>query len=440
MELKIAIIGGYGGMGKLFAKIFKQEGHKVCITGPTEEKGKHVAKELGVGYKRDNVDAVKNADIVIITVPIEVTLDVIKEVAPHVPKNSLLMDFTSIKEDPCKAMKKFAKPGVEIIGTHPVFGPRVGNLEGQVFVLTPIRGKKWLKWLREFLEKHKCRVFETTPKEHDRNMAVVQGLTHFAYISIGKTLEQLNFNVKESRKISSPIYELMLDMVGRIIGQDPKLYAEIQMQNPVIPKVHRDFINVAKQLSRIVKKKDQHAFVEMMTTAAKHFGDVKRAMGRSDKAISSLVSELELLKNSVGKEICVEHIYSGKKHLGVVDSVTPDEVVLSDRGKKSALKLSNLRILGDKEKIKFKAEKFGTVTRDFSVLLNSSVDDSLVAELLKSFDENITSVKVKDVYSGAQIPKDKKSVCFTVEFVNANPKESESRVKKFFSGIGGGLR
>jgi len=53
-------------------------------------------------------------------------------------------------------------------------------------------------------------------------MAVVQGLTHFNYISIGKTLEKLSFNVRESRKYSSPIYDLMLDMVGRIIGQNPE--------------------------------------------------------------------------------------------------------------------------------------------------------------------------------------------------------------------------
>jgi len=65
-------------------------------------------------------------------------------------------------------------------------------------------------------------------------MAVVQGLTHFNYISIGKTLEKLSFNVRESRKYSSPIYDLMLDMVGRIIGQNPKLYASIQMQNPEV--------------------------------------------------------------------------------------------------------------------------------------------------------------------------------------------------------------
>ncbi len=72
-------------------------------------------------------------------------------------------------------MKKFASKGVEIRGKHPVFSHRVGTLEGQVFVLTHVKGKKWLVWLKEFLGKHKARIYESTPEEHDRIMAVVPG-------------------------------------------------------------------------------------------------------------------------------------------------------------------------------------------------------------------------------------------------------------------------
>jgi prephenate dehydrogenase len=41
------------------------------------------------------------------------------------------------------------------------------------------------------------------PEEHDRFVSVVQGLTHFAYITIGTTLDRLDFNVKESRRFMS---------------------------------------------------------------------------------------------------------------------------------------------------------------------------------------------------------------------------------------------
>ncbi len=437
---RITIIGGYGGMGKFFANIFTREGFDVQITGPNEVIGKKVAKELDIQYIKDNIRAVEDSDIVMVSVPVNVTLDVIKEIAPHVKPRAVLMDVTSIKEKPCKAMEKYAKKDVEVIGTHPIFSHRVGNLEGQVFVLTPIRGKKWFQWFKKFLEKHKVRVLETTPTQHDEVMAIVQGLTHFTYISVGKTLEKLDFDIKESRKFSSPIYELMLDMIGRIIGQNPELYASIQMENPRIPEIHNAFLETAEELSSSVREKDKKRFIEIMTQAARHFDDVDRAMGRSDKAIFSLISELDLLKNSIGKELCLKHIYSGNVHIGVVESVTPEKVVLNDSGHIFELKLSNIQILSDEEKIKHEIKARGTVMRDFSIIFDEGVNEKFISELLERYDERIIQVNPRDIYFGPQIKKGKKSVCFGVELLNRGVKKTEKGINKFFESIGGESR
>ncbi len=139
--MKIAVIGGSGEFGRLFAAQFKEEGHEVTITGRDVRKGKNVAKELDVAFSNDNVTAAKESDVVMISVYIENTLDVIEEVAPHVRSGCLLMDVTSVKEEPCEAMKKFAGKDVEIMGTHPMFGPRVTSIEGLTFILTPVRVK-----------------------------------------------------------------------------------------------------------------------------------------------------------------------------------------------------------------------------------------------------------------------------------------------------------
>ena len=440
MTKTIAIIGGYGGIGKFFAKLFAEEGFRVVVTGPNELKGKRVARELNISYEGDNKVATKKADVIVISVPIDKTIEVIKEVAPEVKKGALLMDVTSVKEEPCRFMEKYSKKGVEIVGTHPVFSHRVGSIEGQIFILTPIRGDKWLNWLKKFLREHKARIHESTPEEHDRVMAVVQGLTHFTYISIGKTLKELDFDIRKSRRFSSPIYELMLDMIGRIIGQNPELYSSIQMQNPRIKEIHKKFLETANELSGVVAKKDEKGFKEIMTSAARHFDDVDRAMGRSDKAIASLISELSYLRNSVGRELCLKHIYSGKVHLGIVRSVTPDEVILEELGKEYTLKLSNIRILNDEERIRYKRKKFGAVKRDFSVILDNKVNEGFLSKLLENFDEMILSVKIKDIYSGPQIEKDKKSVCFGIEMINSDIKETEKKINKFFRDLGGRLR
>ncbi len=439
-KVNATIVGGYGGMGQIFAKLFKEEGFDVTISGPTEEKGEKASVELGVEYVKDNVDAVADADVVVVTVPIKRTLDVIREVAPHLKPDSLLMDLTSVKKMPCDAMLEHAKKNVEVLGAHPMFGPRAAGVEGQVVILTPVRSKRWVGFVEDLLRRHRVKVFNSTPEEHDRIMAVVQGLTHLSYIAFGKTLQEMNFDIKKSRNFSSPIYELMLDMAGRIIGQDPRLYAEIQMTNPYTKEVHRVFIKTLADLSSIIEENDEEKFVEMMVDAARHFDDVDRAMGRSDKAIESLVLELEKLKESIGKELCLQHIYSGMKHLGVVRNVTADSVVLEDNGRMSTLKLSNIRVLGDKERIEFKTQKYGTTLRDFSAVIDSGADEFFIASLLGSFSDAIVSVNIKDVYSGPKIGDNRKSVCFSVELINVNTKEIESLVREFLSKIGGKLR
>ena len=155
-----------------------------------------------------------------------------------------------------------------------------------------------------------------------------------------------------------------------------------------------------------------------MSESAKHFDDVDAAMGKSNKAVASLVSELHHLKDSIGKEIALKHVYSKNVHLGVVESVDPENVILNESGKSNKLKISNIQILDDEERIKFKTENFGSVERDFSYVFDKLVDEKFVCELLKNFNENIIFVKIKDVYSGKSIPEGKKSICFGVGIIN----------------------
>jgi prephenate dehydrogenase len=434
--VRVAIIGGSGEFGRLFARVFAEEGHEVVITGRDQAKGERVAKEIGVRFSRDNVAAAKWGDIVIISVYIDNTVEVIKQVAPHVREGALLMDVTSVKVEPCKAMLAHARRGVEIIGTHPMFGPRVTSFEGLVFILTPLRGEKWKRWLLEWLEKHKARVIVTSPEEHDRIMSVVQCLTHFTYISVASTLRELGIDVKYSRRFASPIYELMLDLIARIVGQNPHLYASIQMHNPLATKVHDTFISQASKLRGIVAAKDKRAFVDLMAKAARHMGDVEAAMGRSDKAIHALSEELKKLKESIGKEVALRHLYSGAVHVGKVVEVEPEKVTLIAGKKKVTLKIANVELLPEEELLRYKAEHLPKERRDFSVVLPEGADEKFIASLLLRSIRGVLTCEVIDIYRGKQIPQGMKSVTFRVVGVDLD----FAQVERFLRGIGGKLR
>ncbi len=287
---RILILGGTGETGSWFARYFKEKGFEVSIWGP---RGRvEVAERLGVRYAIDRQKEVETSDIVLVSVLIERTVDVIREVAPRMHSGSLLMDVTSIKSGPVKAMKTYAPKGVEVLGTHPMFGPTMPSMRGQTIILTPVKGKseKWLPVIRSMFESDGAKIEILDADEHDEIMAVVQALAHFAYIGIGATLKSLDFDVERSRRFMSPVYEIMIDFVGRILDQNPELYASIQ-KNPKAMRARQTYVAECMRLCERADAGDMEGFKNIMREAAEHYGGTHEAMERSDRIIRRRIEE-----------------------------------------------------------------------------------------------------------------------------------------------------
>ena len=149
---RILILGGTGETGSWFARYFKDKGFDVAVWGPSGKVA--VAERLGVRYAHDMMKEVEESDIVLISVLIEKTVEVIRQVAPRMRPGSLIMDVTSLKSEPVKAMKTYAPKGVEVLGTHPMFGPTMPAMKGQTIILTPVERKtgKWLPKMKALFE------------------------------------------------------------------------------------------------------------------------------------------------------------------------------------------------------------------------------------------------------------------------------------------------
>jgi prephenate dehydrogenase len=434
--MQVAVIGGTRGLGNWIADFLQRRGCQVTITGRNSMMGEVIASKMGVSYTSNNIKAASQAKVVIVAVPIEFTPQTIKEVAPHLQKGSLLVDVTSVKELPAEIMQKHVPEGVEVIPTHPMFGPRIRSLEGQVIVLTPQKKGIWYPRVIEFLNSEQARILETTPELHDRMMSIVQGLTHFAYICIASVIERMQVDVKESRKFASPIYSLMLDMIARIVAQNPYLCYSIQTQNRYIHEVHETFLETFHDLKSMVDQENQDDFVKAMSSAAKHLNDLEASLGRSDKAISALNAEVTTLKNSVGMEVGLRHMYSGKVHFGVLESLSPDFVVLNENNKTVKLKLSNIEVLSSEELQAWKMSNLSLKTFDVSVVLPGSSEPEIISQTINSL-EGVVTAEVKDVYQGSQIPEGKKSITFTYQVIST---ESKKIVEELLTGFGGIIR
>lgn len=434
--MKMLIVGGTGEMGQWFSTFFRERSFDVSIWGRS---GKiEVAERLGVRFAHDLHTEVKRSDVVIISVPINITEQVIAEVAPLMKAGSLLMDLTSLKTGPTRAMQKHAPSDVEILGTHPMFGPTIPSLHGQRFILTPIndRCQKWFPIIREMLEDNGAHIVIVEPEEHDRFVSVVQGLTHFAYITIGTTLDKLDFNVKESRRFMSPVYDIMLDFVGRILGQNPYLYAMIQMENPEVIKVHDAFLQECHHTSEIVRKHDIQGFITKMKEAAIHFGDTAPALRRSDKLINFKISEYDHLLASVGEERGLLHVYTGKIHVGKVWKVTPTEVLLAEGTKTVSLKIENIQLLSAQELKEWKVKNLLHHKRDISVIIPENADHDIILEVL-SGNANIVRSEIIDKY----LIDGKKSVTYRISILaDQEPENVQADIERVLCGIGCQLR
>jgi len=158
------------------------------------------------------------------------TREVIEKVGPHMRKDSLLMDLTSLKKEPVKAMLESSVS--EVIGCHPLFGPKVDSPAGETIVLCPARSIRWISWLTDMLKKGGITVVETTPERHDRMMALVQGLSHFNTIVMGLVLSEAGVAGEELMKFATPAFRGKMEIMARLFCRNPALYADILTMNP----------------------------------------------------------------------------------------------------------------------------------------------------------------------------------------------------------------
>jgi chorismate mutase/prephenate dehydrogenase len=273
----VAVIGGHGGMGALMVRLFGDLGHQVIVAD--------VDTELSAG------DAAAVADVVVVSVPIDVTEQVIREIGPRVRDDAVLLDVTSIKEAPIAAM--LASTRASVVGTHPMFGPNVHSLQGQRVVVCRARGEEWADWVVHMLQARGLTVQETTPAHHDRVMAVVQVLTHFQTQVLGLTLARLGTPLDETMRFTSPAYLMELYVTARHFAQSPDLYGPIEMRNPATAHVTAAFGAAAAEVAEILGSTDRERFRALFEEVRDFFGPfTHEALEQSSYLIDRLVERL----------------------------------------------------------------------------------------------------------------------------------------------------
>jgi prephenate dehydrogenase len=263
----VVIIGAHGAMGAFFAELLKSHGLAVL----------EIESDTPNGERRE---LLSRAHVVLFAVPISATPSIINETLPLVPPNALLVDLTSLKVKPLNAMMQHRG---EVLGLHPMCAPSSAGLLNQPVVACRGRCAQRSQAFLELLGALGARVIEMEAERHDRLMAVVQGLNHFYSIAFAHALKALGLSAKDTLQVASPVYELRMDLIGRILAQSPGLYVDIERENPYVPDALKAYLESLEIFKARIEGGTREDCIEFFLEAAEAFGGYRHeALERSN--------------------------------------------------------------------------------------------------------------------------------------------------------------
>ncbi len=243
MPLKKSIqsigIMGFGAFGRLIEEHLRDR-FTLCIHDPSLTSLK---QEQQTTDRFTSVKPVAQCDLIILAVPVQQMANAIRQLNPFLKKGTIVVDVGSVKIKPVQIMTAELPPFVEIIGTHPLFGPQSAKdeIKGLKMVVCPVRGTSTMK-VAAFL-KHVLglKVFVETPDKHDRDAAMVQGLTHL----IARILLRME---PFPTDLTTASFDLLVEAVGMVRHDSENVYQTIESDNPHSPGIRDTFFEVANEV------------------------------------------------------------------------------------------------------------------------------------------------------------------------------------------------
>jgi cyclohexadieny/prephenate dehydrogenase len=198
------------------------------------------AEELGLGdrYVASAAEAVKGADLIIVSVPVGSSGTVAEQIAPNLKAGAILTDVGSTKASVIAQMAPHVPEGVHFIPGHPLAGTEksgpdagfAGLFKGRWCIFTPLpeTDPEALGRLRGFWDALGSRIDEMDPQHHDKVLAIVSHLPHIIAYNIVGTADDLE-TVTESEVIKYSASGFR-DFT-RLAASDPTMWRDVCLHN-----------------------------------------------------------------------------------------------------------------------------------------------------------------------------------------------------------------
>ena len=232
--LTLAILGAGGGMGRLFTRQARLAGAEVMAFNREPAKG---CLPFAMA-----VDFLPQSRIILSCLPEAALAETLERLRPWLGADQVLADITSLKGPAMRIMSE-GHPG-PVVGAHPLFGPKArfsdnrsgigAGLGRRVAVVPGARAlPEHIALVESLFQGMGCKTFQCSAKEHDRAMAMMQGLNfldQLAFLSIVSTVSRLDDFI-------TPSFQRRLNAAQKFVHQDADLFITLARDNPYVQEM-----------------------------------------------------------------------------------------------------------------------------------------------------------------------------------------------------------
>ncbi len=249
-------------MGSLFTRYFLKRGYEVA--GFDKRRPRRFSQ--GFRFARSNADAVREAEFVLVAVPAGETVRAVDEVLPFMKQMSTLVEMTSVKgRIPSELGRKLGEKGLFLLSLHPLFGP-LGRVEGSKICVVG-SGRDMSVARRLFPKAQLIRMRST---DHDRMMVFALSLVHLTNIAFISTLVK-GIGVRRFEGVAPPLGAVQLSVGKAVLSSSPSLFGRIHVGNPFVTEMLSSLIEELEGLKNTIAKNDVVELEKKFSSLAAEF-------------------------------------------------------------------------------------------------------------------------------------------------------------------------
>lgn len=271
---KTILIVGLGLIGSSLALCIRKQHPDYHILGfePNPASAQVALERKMVDYLSDDlVELAEQADVILLSVPIQVSLELIEELSHmNLKEGVLITDAGSTKSAIVTAAEKFLLPkNINFIGGHPMAGSHKSGaaaadihlFENAYYIMTPCQATKAdaVPRLTDLLSGTGARFVQIDAEEHDR---VTSQISHFPHVLASSLMNQAGDYAQNHPFTNNFAAGGFRDMT-RIAESEPGMWTSILMTNPeaILDRIE-EFQDRLNQVSTVLKSGDREAIWE----------------------------------------------------------------------------------------------------------------------------------------------------------------------------------